>query len=363
MEGNLDDGAEGVIDMTSTALDGSPDRSTASPPGRRRPRLSGVAVLVVVLGVVVLASIALGARPIPLPAVWTALVAPDGGDASLVIGSLRLPRTLLGVLVGMSLGVAGALMQGHTRNPLADPGLLGVTQGAALAVVLGVIVLGIQDLYAYVWFAFVGAAVASTVVFLLGGVGGRASTPVTLALAGAAVSAFINGVIAAVVLRNQGGMETYRFWQVGSIAARDYAVALQVLPFLVVGLALAVAGSSALNTLALGEDVATSLGLDVRRTRALGVLAITLLTGSAVAACGPIAFIGLVVPHLARRIVGPDYRWLVPYAGLLGAILLLAADVLGRVISSDTFEVGIMLAVLGAPVFVALVRRRGLVRL
>lgn len=350
--------------MTSTTLDGSPDPSAApSPPRRTRPRLSGLLVLTVALGVVVVASVALGAQPIPLPTVWTALTSPDGSDASLVIGSLRLPRTLLGVLVGMSLGVAGALMQGHTRNPLADPGLLGVTQGAALAVVLGVIVLGLQNLYAYVWFAFVGAAVASTVVFLLGGVGGRAATPVTLALAGAAVSAFINGVIAAVVLRNQGGMETYRFWQVGSIAARDYQVALQVLPFLVVGLVLAVIGTASLNTLALGEDVATSLGLNVPRTRALGILAITLLTGSAVAACGPIAFLGLVVPHLARKITGPDYRWLVPYSALLGAILLLTADVLGRVISSDSFEVGIMLAVIGAPVFIVLVRRRGLARL
>jgi iron complex transport system permease protein len=349
--------------MTSTALDGSAD--PAPPPTRRtrRPRLPGLVLLVALLGVVAVASVALGAEPIPLPEVWSALTAPDGSDAALVIGSLRLPRTLLGVLVGMSLGVAGALMQGHTRNPLADPGLLGVTQGAALAVVVGVIVLGMQNLYAYVWFAFLGAAVASTVVFLLGGVGGRAATPVTLALAGAAVSAFINGVIAAVVLRNQGGMETYRFWQVGSIAARDYGVALQVLPFLVAGLILAVVGTSSLNTLALGEDVATSLGLNVPRTRALGVLAITLLTGSAVAACGPIAFLGLVVPHLARRLTGPDYRWIVPYSAVLGAILLLAADVLGRVVSSDSFEVGIMLAVIGAPVFVALVRRRGLARL
>lgn len=325
--------------------------------------LAGLVGMLVVLAAASLASIALGAQPTPLPQVWTALTAPDGSDASLVINSLRLPRTLVGALVGMALGMAGALMQGHTRNPLADPGLLGVTQGAALAVVTAVVVLGVDDLYAYVWFAFVGAAVASTVVFLLGSVGGGGSTPVTLALAGAAVSAFINGLIAAVVLTNRQGMEVYRFWQVGSIAGRDVDVALQVLPFVVVGLAMALVSGPALNTLALGEDVATSLGQNVRRTRALGVVAITLLTGSAVAACGPIAFLGLVVPHLARRVVGPDYRWLVPYAAVMGAILLLAADVLGRVITSDNFEVGIMLAVLGAPVFVAIVRRRGMARL
>lgn len=330
---------------------------------RSRGRVLALTVLLAALAVVAVGSVALGAQPIPLPAVWRAVVSPDGGERSLIVQALRLPRTLLGVLVGMALGVAGALMQGHTRNPLADPGLLGVTQGAALAVVLAVIVLGLQNLYAYVWFAFAGAAIASAVVFLLGGVGGRGATPVTLALAGAAVSAFVNGVIAAVVLRNQQGMETYRFWQVGSIAARDYTVALQVLPFLAVGLLLAFATTSSLNTLALGEDVATTLGQDVRRTRALGVLTITLLTGSAVAACGPIAFLGLVVPHLARRLVGPDYRWLVPVAAVLGAVLLLAADVLGRVLSSDAFEVGLLLAVLGAPVFIVLARRGGMARL
>lgn len=329
----------------------------------RRRRLFGLLVLVAALALLLVASVAVGTRTIPLPAVWSALVAPDGSDDSLVVTGLRVPRTVLGLLVGAALGVAGTLMQGHTRNPLADPGLLGVTQGAALAVVLAVIVFDLQDLDAYVWFAFVGAALASTVVFALGRAGGRGSTPVTLALAGAAVSAFINGVIAAVVLRDQQGMETYRFWQVGSIAARDYSVALQVLPFLAVGLLLAVVGTPGLNALALGEDVATSLGLNVARTRTLGVLAITLLTGSAVAACGPIAFLGLMVPHLARRIAGADYRWLVPYGAVLGAVLLLAADVAGRLLTGDALEVGVVLAVVGAPVFVLLVRRRGMVRL
>jgi iron complex transport system permease protein len=200
------------------------------------------------------------------------------------------------------------------------------------------------------------------VVFALGSIGGGAS-PVTLAMAGAAVTALLSGLVSAVVLANRAGMEVYRFWQVGSIAAREYSVSGQVAPFLLVGIVLALANARGLNILALGDDMARSLGQNIRRTRIVGVLAITLLTGAVVAACGPIAFLGLIVPHLARFITGPDYRWIVPVSALTGATLLLAADVLCRVVSSDSFEVGIMLAVLGAPVFIWLVRRKGLIRL
>ncbi|RZQ65358.1 FecCD family ABC transporter permease [Amycolatopsis suaedae] len=320
--------------------------------------LSCVALLAVLV-----ASVALGARAIPLDVVWQAITAPTGSETDIVIRSLRVPRTVLGLLVGLALGAAGALMQGHTRNPLADPGLLGVNQGAAFAVVLAVVTLDVHNLYAYVWFGFAGALVASVVVFTLGSVGGRGSTPVTLALAGAAVSALLHGLVATMVLADRQGMETYRFWHVGSIAGRDYTTATQILPFLLVGLVLAVANAPGMNTLALGTDVATALGQRVRWTRAVGVLAITLLTGAAVAACGPIAFLGLVVPHVARAVTGPDYRWLVPFSAVLGAVLLLSADVLGRVVSGDTFEVGILLALIGAPAFIVLVRRKGMVRL
>ncbi|WP_216210821.1 FecCD family ABC transporter permease [Amycolatopsis aidingensis] len=345
---------------------------TATLPGRaghqqraphRRRRLLGLAVLAVALLVAAGLSLAFGARAIPLAGVWDALVRPEGSDADLVVRALRVPRTLLGVLAGVALGVAGALMQGHTRNPIADPGLLGVNQGAAFGIVSAVVVFGVSSLYGFIWFAFAGALVAAVVVFLLGATGGHGSTPVTLALAGAAVNALLYGLIAAIVLGNRQGMEAFRFWRVGSIAGRDFAVAGQVLPFLLLGLLLAVLNTPGLNTLSLGEEVATALGQQVRRARILGVTAITLLTGSAVAACGPIAFLGLIVPHVARAVTGPDHRWLVPFSGLLGAILLLLADVAGRVVSGDTFEVGIMLAVLGAPVFIVLVRGKGLARL
>ncbi|MEU7527424.1 iron chelate uptake ABC transporter family permease subunit [Saccharothrix sp. NPDC042600] len=331
--------------------------------GRRRRRVVGLAVLVALLLAVCAASITFGARTIPLGAVWDALVRPNGTETDIIVWSLRVPRTVMGVLAGLALGAAGALMQGHTRNPLADPGLLGVTQGAAFGVVFAVVVLGVDRLYGFIWFGFLGAMVASVAVFLLGAVGGRGATPVTLALAGAAVSALLYGLIAAVVLGNEQGMEIYRFWRVGSIAGRDFGLVGQIVPFLVAGLVLAVVNTPGMNTLALGEDVATALGQRVVRTRVVGVVAITLLVGAAVAACGPIAFLGLVVPHLARAVTGPDYRWLVPFSALLGAVLLLVADVLGRVLTGDSFEVGILLAIIGAPVFIVLVRRKGLARI
>ncbi|RJK96877.1 FecCD family ABC transporter permease [Vallicoccus soli] len=341
----------------------------ADPPARGLARARGarVAVLLAVtaaLVVVVLASIAVGARSIPLGEVWSALWSPTGSDEDVIVRSLRVPRTVLGLAVGAALGVAGALIQGHTRNPLADPGLLGVTFGASFAVVLAIYLLGVTSALGYVWFAFAGALAASVVVFVLGSAGPAGGTPVTLALAGAAVSALLQALTSAVVLLDVTTLDAYRFWNVGSLAGRDVEVLGQLAPFLVLGLVLSLAHAPALNTLSLGEDVARGLGQDVRATRVVGVVAITLLAGAATAACGPIAFVGLVVPHVARALTGPDQRWLVPCAGLLGALLLLTADVVGRVVARPgELQVGIVLAVVGAPFFVALVRRRKLAAL
>lgn len=331
---------------------------------RQRVRVLGVVVLVALLVLVMLTSIAVGARVIPLDGVWSALMAPTGSDDDLVVRELRLPRTLLGLVVGIALGVAGALIQGHTRNPLADPGLLGVSAGAAFMVCVAIYAFGITSVVGYVWFAFAGALVASVIVFTLGSVGNGGATPVTLALAGAAVSAFLGALTSALVLLDAATLDAFRFWAVGSVAGRGSVVLAQVIPFLVLGLVISLINAPALNTLSLGEDVARSLGQRVGLTRVVGVGAITLLTGAAVAACGPIAFVGLVVPHVARTITGPDYRWLVPYAGLMGGVLLLAADVIGRVVvRPGELQVGIVLAVVGAPFFIALVRRRRLVSL
>lgn len=330
----------------------------------RRRRLLGVIALLAVLTVCCLASFAIGAKAIPVGDVWNALFSPTGDENDIVVRSLRVPRTVLGLLVGMALGLAGALMQAHTRNPLAEPGLLGVNAGAAFAVVIAIFAFDVQSLFGYVWFGFAGAMVASVVVFTLGSSAVGGPTPVTLALAGAALTYLLLAMTNAVVLLDEQSLDAYRFWAVGALAGRDPQIIGQVSWFIVAGALLALASAPGLNAIALGEDVARSLGQSIWLSRVTGVVAITLLAGGAVAACGPIAFVGLIVPHIARAITGPDYRWLLPCSGLLGAILLLTADVVGRVVARPgELAVGIVLAVIGAPFFIALVRRRRLLAL
>ncbi len=311
------------------------------------------------LALIVLLSIAVGANPIPLGDVLHALLHDHDSADGVVVWDLRLPRTLLGVGVGAALAVAGALMQALTRNPLADPGILGVNVGASVAVVLAIWLWRFADLTAYVWFAFLGAGAASVLVYLLGSRGRSGATPVRLALAGTAVSAVLGSLISLVTLLNPEVFDRFRYWGVGALAGVDDAVLWQVLPFLAVGglLALGLAGS--LNALALGDETARALGSNVGLTRLLGAVAVTLLCGAATAAVGPIGFIGLTVPHIARVIAGPDHRWLLPYSLVLGPILLLGSDIVGRVIARPgEIEVGIITAFIGAPVFIAIVRRR-----
>jgi iron complex transport system permease protein len=321
--------------------------------------LGGLGVLLLLLAVAAVLGLAVGARSIAPPDVWSALVDPAGTDDDVVVHALRLPRTLLGVAVGLALGVAGSLIQGHTRNPLADAGLLGVSSGAAFAVCLAVYAFGITSVTGSVWFALAGALVAAVLVFVLGTIGDGGGTPVTLALAGAAVTAFLAALTSALVLVDATTLDAYRFWVVGSLVGRGEDALPQVLPFVVVGLLLAAVNAPALNTLQMGDDVARGLGARIGRARACGITAVTLLTGAAVAVTGPIAFVGLVVPHVVRAFTGPDHRWLIPCAGLAGAALVLVADVLGRVLARPgELQVGIVLALVGAPFFITLVRRR-----
>ena len=323
--------------------------------------LLATGVLVVVVG----CSFAYGSKPIALGTVWEALSSydPDVSD-HLVIRSLRVPRTVLGLAVGAALGVAGAVMQGVTRNPLADPGILGIEAGASLAVVVGIYSFGIGSLTGYGWFAFLGAALASVVVYGLGSMGRGGATPVKLALAGAALAALLGSFTSAVLLLDVATLDQYRFWVVGSLAGRDGTIARQVLPFLLVGLVLAVGSARQLNVLALGDDVARSLGQRVHLARATAALSVILLCGAATAACGPIGFVGLTVPHVARAICGPDYRWIVPWSMVLAPMLLLGADIVGRVVARPgELQAGIVTALVGAPFFVALVRRRKLAEL
>jgi iron complex transport system permease protein len=354
--------------MTGTVVDAPPSQEgSPAEDGVRRSRsvlVLGLAIGVVALVVAVALSLGVGARPLSPGTVWSSLVNDTGSEADLIVRGLRVPRTIAGVLVGVALGLAGALMQALTRNPLADPGILGVNAGAACAVVLAIAFLGITQLDQYVWFALLGAGVATVVVYLLGSTGRGSASPVRLVLAGAAVTAVLTGVIAAVVLTNSIAFNGFRSWSVGSLQPVNSAVVAQVVPFLLVGFVLALCLGPALNAIALGEDLASALGARVGRVRVAGLVSTTLLCGAATAVTGPIAFIGLVVPHAVRAYTGPDHRWILPYSMVAGAVLVLVADVIGRVVLwPSELEVSVVTAVIGAPVFIAIVRRRRLAQL
>ncbi|MEU8665704.1 iron chelate uptake ABC transporter family permease subunit [Streptomyces anulatus] len=335
-------------------------------PARWRPALL-VAAIGALLVLLCLLSLGLGALSIPPGDVLKALTGqPTGPRIEDVIRSVRVPRTALGLAAGAALGLSGCVMQALTRNPLADPGILGVSAGAAFAIVLAAGVAGIASLLGYIWFAFAGAMAASVVVYLLGRLGRSGSTPVKLALAGVAVTAVLSSLTSAVVLTDPAALDRFRFWSAGSLADQDASTVLRVLPFLGLGALLALASAPALNSLALGDDVAASLGRRLGLVRLQGVVAVTLLTGAAVAVIGPVVFIGLVVPHVARVLaqyagLGPDHRWLLPLSAALAAALLLGADILGRVIARPVeVQAGIIVAFIGGPFFIALVRRRRL---
>lgn len=350
-------GATGV----GTAADAAPRPAATGGrrPGRRASgRARGVLVLVgafVVLVLLVAASLAFGVRAMDPMQVLRALLAPDAADPDqFVVLTLRVPRTVIGLAAGIALGLAGTLIQGVTRNPIADPGLLGINAGASLAVVLGIALLGLTDPLGYIWLAFAGAALAAVVVFSIG-----RGEPVRLALVGAALTALVTPLIALVLLRDTETFNQYRFWAVGSLTGRELATVASLWPFLVVGAALAFALAHRLNLLALGDDVAAALGQRLGVTRALAGLALVLLCGVATALAGPIALVGLVVPHAARRLVGSDYRWIMAVSLLLGPVMLLAADVVGRLIVPNAeLEAGVVAAFLGAPVLIAIARNR-----
>ena len=311
----------------------------------------------------VAASLAIGSQQIPLGEVVDAFSAYDGSDAHAIVRDLRVPRTELGLLVGAALGAAGALMQGATRNALAEPGILGINAGAAFAVVIAISFLGVRSVALYAAFALAGAGACAVIVLALGGAG-RGASAVNLALAGAVMATLLISLTSAVLVFDAQTLDQFRFWIVGSIAGRDAGVALAVLPVIAAGLAIALGAGRALNALALGDDVAQALGQRVGLARGAATLGFVLLAGGAVAAAGPVAFVGLAVPHIARAFTGPDYRWVIPYSILLGAVLLLVADVIGRVVARPAdLSVGIVTALLGAPFFIWLIRRRRLVAL
>ncbi|WP_217921522.1 FecCD family ABC transporter permease [Miltoncostaea oceani] len=338
-------------------------RPAAAAPRARHGRLAlGLVALVGLLLVVCFFSITMGSRAITLPVIWDALTDVDPSSASqTVVREMRVPRTILGVTVGAALGLGGAILQGVTRNPLADPGIMGVNAGAASFMVLAILVLGVGSLTSYIWFAFLGAAVAIVVVHGVASIGREGATPVKLALAGAAVTAGLTSVTTAVVMTNLEALNELRFWQVGTLAGRYAPVAWQTTPFILVGLVVALGMGRVLNGLALGDEMAVALGQRVRRTRVIAFATVALLCGAATAACGPVVFIGLVMPHVARMITGPDHRWILPYVAVLTPIVLLLADIVARVATAPgELQVGVVLGVLGAPFFVFLVRYRSI---
>ncbi|WP_338899062.1 iron chelate uptake ABC transporter family permease subunit [Streptomyces sp. TG1A-60] len=340
-------------------VDSPPEPSVETPPAppnRQAIRAAGLLVSLVILALVALASIAIGAKELTLEQVWHGLFEDTGTYGDVVVGE-RISRTLLGLLAGAALGLAGAVLQALTRNPLADPGLLGINAGASAAVVTAITYLGVTSLSGYVWFAFAGAAVVGALVWFLGG--SRGATPVRLALAGTAISAALYGYLQAMMIMDGAALSKMRFWTVGSLASATDETIEQVLPFLVVGTVVALLLARPLNAMAMGDDTARALGANLNRTRALSMAAATVLCGAATAACGPIVFVGLMVPHVVRSFTGPDLRWILPYATALSPVLLLGADVIGRMVARPAeLQVGIVTAILGGPVFIFLVRRR-----
>ncbi|MFC8433831.1 FecCD family ABC transporter permease [Streptomyces sp. NPDC057253] len=327
-----------------------------APPTRRAIRVLGLFVSLAVLVAVAVASIAIGAKGLSVGQVWHGLFHDTGTYGDVVVAD-RLSRTILGLLAGAALGLSGAVLQALTRNPLADPGLLGINAGASAAVVTAITFFGVTSLSGYVWFAFVGAAAVGALVWFLGG--SRGATPVRLALAGTAISAALYGYLQAVMITDDQALNKMRFWTVGSLSSASNSTIWQVLPFLAVGSLLALALARPLNAMEMGDDTAKALGANLNRTRALAMLSATVLCGAATAACGPIVFVGLMVPHVVRSFTGPDLRWILPYATILSPVLLLGSDVIGRVVVRPAeLQVGIVTALIGGPVFIFLVRRR-----
>ncbi|WP_424571040.1 FecCD family ABC transporter permease [Streptomyces sp. CH-036] len=341
--------------MTTLDTRTPPDAVTRRPAG---VRLLWVLLSVLALAAVMVASVAFGSRDVP----WSDVVAAFGGSDDTLeqaAATKRIPRTVLAVVIGAALGLAGGVMQGVTRNPLADPGILGVNMGASLAVVTAVAFFGLTSPTGYIWVAIVGAALSALFVYTVGTLGRGGATPLKLALAGAATSAAFASLVSAVILPRNDIAGSFKLWQIGGVGGASFERIGQVAPFLAVGFAVCLLSARALNSLALGDELAASLGERVAVARAVAALGAVLLCGAATAVAGPIGFVGLVVPHTCRLLVGVDHRWLLPLSTVLGGVLLTAADVVGRIVARPSeIDVGIVTALIGAPFFIYIVRRQ-----
>ncbi|AXE37922.1 FecCD family ABC transporter permease [Acidipropionibacterium virtanenii] len=346
----------------SVALSGRPDLTGSSvgstgTPGR--VRRWGLVLAVLALLAACAASVGIGSRTVAPAQIWQALTDPSVSTIAAEAVRSRIPRTVLGLLVGSSLAVSGALMQGITRNPLADPGILGVNAGAAAFIVIGMAYIGLDSASQYIWLAVAGAALAAAAVWAVGSGGRGRPTPLRLALAGAVLAAVLTSITQAVLLPRAQLLQSFRTWQAGGIEGARFDQMTGVLPFFLVGAVLVILSGRALNSLALGDELARGLGVNVGRTRLLVASAAVLLAAASTALAGPIGFVGLIVPHAVRALVGADNRWVLAWSVIVGPLLLLLADVVGRIVTRPTdIQVGIVMAVVGAPVFIALVRNR-----
>lgn len=349
------------MNAPATAREDRTSGTHVGPRHRGSALTAGLCLLAVLLLAATALSLAVGSGDVSLHDVVHGVLDPDRSvRGQLVVQEVRIPRTLAGLLAGAALGLAGTVMQGVTRNPLADPGLLGINAGAAVAVVFAMSVLSLTEPAQYIWFGFLGACLAAGLVYGIAGLGREGATPVKLALAGAAATALLVSATDTMLLSDSQTFDQYRFWQVGALDGRDLDVLLQAVPFVVVGGVLALALGPRLNGLALGDDIARALGQRVAVARLVGAASVVLLCGASTAVAGPIGFVGLAVPHVVRMITGPDHRWILPYSALLAPVLLLVADVVGRVVARPgEIQVGVVTAAVGCVPFIILVRRRG----
>ena len=310
------------------------------------------------LSIMAIFSISLGAKSIAFSKVVDVLLGndPDSLEATIILQ--RIPRTVFGILAGGALGISGALMQSITRNPIADPSILGVNTGASLFVVAGIAFFNITVAYQYIWLAIIGAGVTAVFVYSVASMGKDGATPLKLALSGSAVSIVLGSLVSTIMLPNNRVMEAFRFWQVGSIGSATWESIMLISPFLIVGFIISMFISGYLNNLALGDEAATALGTNVVMTRTIGALSSVLLCGATTALAGPIGFVGLIIPHIIRLIFGSEMSKMLPLSFLGSAILMLVSDIIGRIISlPGETEVGIVTAVIGAPVFILAIRK------
>ncbi|MBU9671809.1 iron ABC transporter permease [Planococcus sp. CP5-4] len=323
-----------------------------------RTRTIGLIIGIIIVLILIWLSIILGLTKVTTGMLMDAIYRFDGSNEHIIIQDTRIPRAFIAAAVGASLAISGTIMQGLTNNPLASPGILGINAGASFFVVFGLSFMGLSSLTAFTWLAFLGAAVAAVVVYVFGSMGSEGMTPIKITLAGAAIAAMFSSMTQGMLTLNEQALDQVLFWLAGSIQGRDLDILVAVLPYLIAGLLSSLLIGRQMNVLAMGEDLAKGLGQKTMLVKMMGALIVVLLAGGSVAVAGPIGFVGIIIPHFARWLVGIDYRWVIPYSAVLGAVLLLAADIGARyILMPSEVPVGVMTVIVGAPFFVYIARR------